>query len=45
MKRIVATIRLFKLEDVKEALWDLGVKGMNVSGVKGFCRQKGDAKV
>jgi nitrogen regulatory protein PII len=45
MKKIEAIIRPFKLEDVKEALSDLGVKGMTVSEVKGFGRQKGHTEM
>jgi nitrogen regulatory protein P-II 1 len=45
MKKIEAIIRPFKLEDVKEALSDLGVTGMTVSEVKGFGRQKGHAEI
>ena len=45
MKKIEAIIRPFKLEDVKEALSDLGVEGMTVSEVKGFGRQKGHTEM
>ncbi|NQV22840.1 MAG: P-II family nitrogen regulator [Rhodopirellula sp.] len=41
MKKIEAIIRHFKLEEVKDALNDIGVEGMTVSEVKGFGRQKG----
>ena len=41
MKKIEAIIKPFKLEDVKEALAELGFEGMTVSEVKGFGRQKG----
>ena len=41
MKKIVAIIKPFKLDDVREALSDLGITGMTVSEVKGFGRQKG----
>ncbi|MCI5119805.1 MAG: P-II family nitrogen regulator [Candidatus Electrothrix sp. AUS4] len=41
MKKIEAIIKPFKLDDVKEALRDLGVAGMTVSEVKGCGRQKG----
>jgi len=41
MKKIEAIIKPFKLEEVKEALSDLGIEGMTVSEVKGFGRQKG----
>src|SRR6266566_6103090 len=45
MKKIEATIKPFKLEDVKEALSSLGVQGMTVSEVKGFGRQKGHTEI
>jgi nitrogen regulatory protein P-II 1 len=41
MKKIEAVIRHFKLEEVKDALTDIGVHGMTVSEVRGFGRQKG----
>lgn len=41
MKKIEAVIRHFKLEEVKDALSQVGVQGMTVSEVKGFGRQKG----
>jgi nitrogen regulatory protein PII len=41
MKKIDAIIKPFKLEDVKEALAEIGVQGMTVTEVKGFGRQKG----
>ena len=41
MKKIEAIIRHFKLEEVKDALNSLGVKGMTVTEVRGFGRQKG----
>jgi nitrogen regulatory protein P-II 1 len=41
MKKIEAIIRHFKLEEVKDALTEVGVQGMNVSEVRGFGRQKG----
>lgn len=41
MKKIEAIIKPFKLEDVKEALSDNGIKGLTVTEVKGFGRQKG----
>lgn len=41
MKQVVAIIKPFKLEDVREALSDLGVSGMTVTEVNGFGRQKG----
>lgn len=41
MKKIEAVIKPFKLEEVKDALAKIGVRGMTVSDVKGFGRQKG----
>jgi nitrogen regulatory protein P-II 1 len=41
MKKIETIIKPFKLEEVKDALSDLGVQGMSVTEVKGFGRQKG----
>ena len=41
MKKVEAIIKPFKLEEVKEALSNAGVKGLTVSEVKGFGRQKG----
>lgn len=45
MKKIEAIIKPFKLDDVKEALNGLGIKGMTVSEVKGYGRQKGHTEV
>jgi nitrogen regulatory protein PII len=45
MKLIVAIIKPFKLEDVKEALAAAGVEGMTVTEVKGFGRQKGHTEI
>ena len=45
MKLIVAVIKPFKLDDVRQALADNGVQGMTSSEVKGFGRQKGHAEV
>jgi len=45
MKKIEAIIKLFKLDDVREALSDIGVTGMTVSEVKGFGRQKGHTEL
>lgn len=45
MKKIEAIIKPFKLEDVKEALANLGVEGMTVTEVKGFGRQKGHTEI
>lgn len=41
MKKIEAIIKPFKLEEVKEALHEIGIKGMSVTEIKGFGRQKG----
>lgn len=41
MKKVEAIIKPFKLEEVKEALADVGVQGMTITEVKGFGRQKG----
>jgi nitrogen regulatory protein PII len=45
MKKIEAIIKPFKLDDVKEKLTSLGVKGMTVSEVRGFGRQKGHTEI
>ena len=45
MKRIEAVIKPFKLDDVREALSELGVSGMTVTEVKGFGRQKGHTEL
>lgn len=45
MKLIIAIIKPFKLDDVREALNTLGVAGMTVSEVRGFGRQKGHTEV
>jgi nitrogen regulatory protein P-II 1 len=45
MKKIEAIIKPFKLDDVKEALTAIGVKGLTVSEVKGFGRQRGHKEV
>jgi nitrogen regulatory protein P-II 1 len=45
MKLIVAIIKPFKLEDVKEGLSAIGVEGMTVTEVKGFGRQKGHTEI
>ena len=44
MKLIMAIIKPFKLDDVREALTPLGVQGLTVSEVKGFGRQKGQTE-
>ncbi|HSI14147.1 MAG TPA: P-II family nitrogen regulator [Chthoniobacter sp.] len=45
MKKIEAIIKPFKLEDVKEALSEIGIEGMTISEVKGFGRQKGHTEI
>src|SRR4026207_1672669 len=45
MKKIEAIIKPFKMEDVKEALAEIGIEGMTVSEVKGFGRQKGHTEI
>jgi nitrogen regulatory protein P-II 1 len=45
MKLIIAIIKPFKLEEVKEALAGVGVEGMTVTEVKGFGRQKGHTEI
>ena len=45
MKKIEAIIKPFKLEEVKEALTGVGVKGITVTEVKGFGRQKGHTEI
>ena len=45
MKLIFAVIKPFKLDDVKEALEELGVQGMTVTDARGFGRQKGHTEV
>jgi len=45
MKFIIAIIKPFKLDDVREALTALGINGMTVSEVRGFGRQKGQTEV
>ena len=45
MKKIEAIVKPFKVEDVKEALAEVGVDGMTVSEVKGFGRQKGHTEI
>ena len=45
MKKIEAIIKPFKLDDVREALTELGITGMTVSEVKGFGRQRGHTEV
>ena len=45
MKKIEAVIKPFKLEEVKDALGEVGIEGMTVSEVKGFGRQKGHTEI
>lgn len=45
MKKIEAIIKPFKLDEVKDALNDLGIQGMTVTEVKGFGRQKGHTEL
>ncbi len=45
MKKIEVIIKPFKLDDVKEALNSIGIKGMTISEVKGYGRQKGHTEI
>ena len=45
MKLIIATIKPFKLEDVRQALTDIGVRGMMVTEIKGFGAQSGHTEI
>jgi nitrogen regulatory protein P-II 1 len=45
VKQVVAIIKPFKLDDVREALSDVGVQGLTVTEVKGFGRQKGHSEL
>ena len=45
MKIVVAVIKPFKLDEVKEALEDIGIQGMTVTDARGFGRQKGHTEV
>ena len=45
MKLVVAIIKPFKLEEVKESLSEVGIEGMTVTEVKGFGRQKGHTEI
>lgn len=45
MKLVTAIIKPFKLDDVREALFEIGVQGMTVTEVKGFGRQKGHTEL
>ena len=45
MKLVTAIIKPFKLDDVRDALGDIGIKGMTITEVKGFGRQKGHTEL
>jgi nitrogen regulatory protein P-II 2 len=45
MKMVTAIIKPFKLDDVRDALGDIGIKGITVTEVKGFGRQKGHTEL
>src|SRR6266545_2181672 len=45
MKKVEAIIKPFKLEEVKDALGEIGIEGMTVTEVKGFGRQKGHTEI
>ena len=45
MKKVEAIIKPFKLDEVKEALQDMGIQGLSVTEVKGFGRQKGHTEL
>ncbi len=45
MKKIEAVIKPFKLDEVKEALNEIGIKGMTITEVKGYGRQKGHKEI
>ena len=45
MKKIEAVIRPFKIDDVREALIEIGIKGMTITEVKGYGRQKGHTEM
>ncbi len=45
MKMVIAIIKPFKLEDVRQALDDLGIEGLTVTEVKGYGRQKGHTEI
>ncbi len=45
MKKIEAIVKPFKMDDVREALGDIGIAGMTVTEVKGFGRQKGHSEL
>lgn len=45
MRKIEAIVKPFKLDDVKEALNEIGIRGMTISEVKGYGRQKGHTEI
>ena len=45
MKLIMAVIKPFRLDDVRDALSEIGIKGMTITEVKGFARQKGHTEL
>lgn len=45
MKLVMAIVKPFKLDDVRDALTELGIQGLTVSEVKGFGRQKGQTEI
>lgn len=45
MKQLTAIIQPFRLDEVRDALYDIGIKGMTISEVKGFGRQKGHTEL
>ncbi len=45
MKKVEAVIKPFKLDNVKEGLMELGIKGLTISEVKGYGRQKGHTEI
>ncbi len=45
MKKIEAIVKPFKLDDIKEALNEIGIQGMTISEVKGYGRQKGHKEI
>ena len=45
MKKVEAIVKPFKLEDIKEALSEIGIQGMTVTEVKGIGRQKGHTEI
>ncbi len=45
MKLVMAVIKPFKLDDVRDALTSAGIEGMTITEVKGYCRQKGQTEI